>query len=56
MHDQNDVNEMQRAINEETAMQLELINQSLAELQAKPKAKPMNPVGFNSPIYDDYNK
>ena len=53
MHDQNDVNEMQRAINEETAMQLELINQSLAELQAKPKAKPMNPVGFNSPIYDD---
>ena len=53
MRDQNDVNEMQRAINEETAMQLELINQSLAELQAKPKQKPMNPVGFNSPIYDD---
>lgn len=47
------MNEMQRAINEETAMQLELINQSLAELQAKPKQKPMNPVGFNSPIYDD---
>lgn len=53
MHDQNDVNEMQRAINDETAMQLELINQSLAELQAKPKAKPLNPVGFNSPIYND---
>ena len=53
MHDQNDVNEMQRAINEETAMQLELINQSLAELQSKPKATPMRPVGFNSPIYDD---
>jgi hypothetical protein len=53
MHDQNDVNEMQRAINEETAMQLELINQSLAELQAKPKQKPMNPVGFNSPIYKE---
>lgn len=53
MHDQNDVNEMQRTINEETAMQLELINQSLAELQSKPKAKPMRPVGFNSPIYDD---
>lgn len=53
MHDQNDVNEMQRAINEETAMQLELINQSLAELQAKPAQKPLNPVGFNSPIYDD---
>lgn len=56
MHDQNDVNEMQRAINEETAMQLELINQSLAELQAKPKQKPMNPVGFNSPIYNDRKK
>lgn len=53
MHDQNDVNEMQRAINEETAMQLELINQSLAELQAEPAQKPLNPVGFNSPIYDD---
>jgi len=53
MHDQNDVNEMQRAINEETAMQLELINQSLAELQSKPAQKPLNPVGFNSPIYDD---
>jgi len=52
MRDQNDVNEMQRAINEETAMQLELINQSLAELQAKPKQKEMNPVGFNSPMYD----
>ena len=56
MHDQNDVNEMQRAINEETAAQLEAISQTLAELQAKPKPKPMNPVGFNSPIYDDYNK
>lgn len=53
MHDQNDVNEMQRAINEETAMQLELINQSLAELQSKPAQKSLNPVGFNSPIYDD---
>lgn len=37
----------------EHGVQLELINQSLAELQAKPKQKPMNPVGFNSPIYDD---
>ena len=53
MHDQNDVNEMQRAINEETAMQLELINQSLAELQAKPEQKLGNPVGFNSPMYKD---
>jgi len=53
MHDQNDVNEMQRAINEETAMQLELINQSLAELQTKPKQEEINQAGFNSPIYDD---
>ena len=53
MHDQNDVNEMQRAINEETAMQLELINQSLAELQANPKRESINQAGFNSPIYDD---
>lgn len=53
MHDQNDVNEMQRAINEETAMQLELINQSLAELQAKPEQKLGNPIGFNSPVYKD---
>lgn len=53
MHDQNDVNEMQHAINEETAMQLELINQSLAELQAKPEQKLGNPIGFNSPMYKD---
>ena len=52
MHDQNDVNEMQRAINEETAMQLELINRSLAELQAKSEPKPLNPIGFNSPLYE----
>ena len=39
LRDQND-------INEETSMQLELINQSLAELQAKPKEKPRNPIGF----------
>lgn len=56
MRDQNDMNEMQRAINEETAAQLDAISMALAELQAKPKPKPMNPVGFNSPIYDDYNK
>lgn len=53
LHDQNDINEAQSVINEETAAQLEAINQSLAELQASPKPKPMNPVGFNSPIYDD---
>lgn len=53
LRDQNDINEEQRSINEETSMQLELINQSLAELQAKPKKKPLRPAGFNSPIYDD---
>ena len=41
LSDQND-------INEETAMQLELINQSLAELQMKRKKeeRPRNPIGF----------
>ena len=39
LRDQNDINEEQRNINEETNMQLELINQSLAELQAKPEDK-----------------
>ena len=35
-------------INEDTRLQLELINESLAELQAKKKAleKPRNPIGF----------
>lgn len=38
----------QNDINEETAMQLELINQSLAELQMKKKREeqPRNPIGF----------
>ena len=40
LHDQND-------INEEVSMQLELINQSLAELQAKPKDTPRRRIGFN---------
>ena len=53
LHDQNDINEAQRAINEETSMQLELINQSLAELRAQPKQKPMRPVGFNAPQYNE---
>jgi len=37
-------------INEDTRIQLELINQSLAELQAKKKAldKPRNPIGFHA--------
>ena len=44
LSDQND-------INDETAMQLELINQSLAELQMKRKKeeKPRNPIGFIQP-------
>ena len=44
LSDQND-------INEETAMQLELINQSLAELQMKREReeKPRNPIGFIKP-------
>lgn len=44
LSDQND-------INEETALQLELINQSLAELQMKQKKeeKPRNPIGFIQP-------
>ena len=41
LHDQND-------INEDTAMQLELINQSLAELRAKPKEPPRRPIGFGA--------
>lgn len=38
-------------INEDTRMQLELINQTLAELQANKKLqdKPRNPVGFRKP-------
>lgn len=44
LSDQND-------INEETAMQLELINQSLAELQMKRhrEERPRNPIGFIKP-------
>ena len=40
-------------INEDTRMQLELINESLAELHTKNKAlnKPRNPIGFNAPQY-----
>ena len=48
LRDQNDINEEQRTINEETSMQLELINQSLAELQAKPKEKPRKRIGYNA--------
>ena len=37
----------QNNINEDTRMQLELINQSLAALQAPPK-KPHRPIGFDT--------
>jgi len=44
----------QNDINEDTRMQLELINESLAELQSKNKAlnKPRNPIGFTAPQYN----
>jgi len=44
-------------INEDTRMQLELINETLAELQVKNKAlnKPRNPIGFKSPQYRQEN-
>ena len=41
----------QNDINEDTRMQLELINQALAELQnfKKREEKPRNPIGFVKP-------
>ena len=41
-------------INEDTRMQLELINQSLAELQSRKRIedKPRNPIGFIAPQYN----
>lgn len=53
LHDQNDINEAQRAINKETSIQLELINQSLAELCAQPEQEPRQPIGFNAPQYNE---
>ena len=48
--DQNDINETYGA-------QLEAISMALAELQTqKREEKPMQQIGFNSPMYDDYNK
>ena len=48
LHDQND-------INEETTMQLELINQSLAELQAqKRQAKPRRRIGYDVSPDEEY--
>jgi len=44
----------QNDINEDTRIQLELINESLAELQSKNKAlnKPRNPIGYTAPQYN----
>ena len=50
LHDQNDINEQHGA-------QLEAISMALSELQKqKRQEKPMRQIGFNSPMYDDYNK
>ena len=47
-----DIFTYQNDINEDTRMQLELINESLAGLQAKNRElKPRNPIGFNAPQY-----
>ena len=44
-------------INEDTRMQLELINETLAELQVKNRGlKPRNPIGFISPQYNQRNE
>jgi len=45
-------------INEDTRLQLELINNSLAELQTKNKEinKPRNPIGFHAPQYSQRQK
>lgn len=50
LHDQNDINEQHGA-------QLEAISIALSELQTqKHQEKPMQQIGFNSPMYDDYKK
>ena len=45
-------------INEDTRIQLELINESLAELQVKNRElnKPRNPIGFTAPQYSQKTK
>ena len=50
LHDQNDINEQHGA-------QLEAISIALSELQTqKHQEKPIQQIGFNSPMYDDYKK
>jgi len=46
----------QNDINEDTRVQLELINEALAELQVKNKElnKPRNPIGFNASHYKQH--
>ena len=64
---QNDVNQLrqyvddiltdQNDINQETRMELVLLQESMAELQVKNKPnKPRNPIGFTSPHYDPQKK
>jgi len=49
LQDQNDINEANSA-------QIEAISMALTELQAKPKQEPMNPIGFDSPMYKSKEK
>ena len=48
----------QNDINEDTSMQFELINKSLAELQAKKKKTddPLTPIGYTAPQYRQQDK
>lgn len=45
LHDQNDINDIQEQINNEVAIQIEVINEALDQLREK-KASPQNPIGF----------
>jgi hypothetical protein len=45
LHDQNDINDIQEQINNEVAIQIEVINEALDQLREK-KALPQNPIGF----------
>ena len=45
LHDQNDINDIQEQINNEVAIQIEVINDALDQLRGK-KTSPQNPIGF----------
>ena len=45
LHDQNDINDIQEQINNEVAIQIEVINEALDQLREK-KVSPQNPIGF----------